>query len=105
MKLKKNDKVKIISGKDKGKTGKILKVLAGEDKIVVEGINKVKKHVKPGSVNQNKEGGIVSIEKPIHVSNAMFYDDETNQTTRIGYRVIDGKKYRVNKRSGEVIEK
>jgi large subunit ribosomal protein L24 len=104
MKINKNDKVKIITGKDKGKEGKVLKVLIKDDKIVVEGVNVVKKHVKPGSVGQNKEGGIVSIEKPISVSNVMYLDEESGQTVRLGYKIIDGKKYRINKRTGEVIE-
>ncbi len=102
MKIIKNDKVKIIAGKDKGKLGKVLKVLPGDNKIVVEGINIVKKHVKPGTVS--KEGGIVSIEKPLNVSNVMFFDDKTNMPVRIGYKIIDGKKYRINKKTGEVIE-
>jgi large subunit ribosomal protein L24 len=105
MKIRKDDKVKIITGKDKGKEGKVLKVLKEEQKIVVEGVNVVKKHVKPGSVGQNKEGGIVSIEKPIAASNVMFLDDESGQPIRLGYKIIDGKKYRINKKTEEVIEK
>lgn len=67
MKVKSGDKVKVIAGKNKGKTGKVLKVLKARDLVFVEGVNLVKKHVKPGVVS--KEGGIVSIEKPVHVSN------------------------------------
>ena len=72
MKIHKDDKVKIITGKDKGKTGKVLKTYGAKAKILVEGVNIVKRHVKPGAVS--KEGGIISIERPIHVSNAMVVD-------------------------------
>ncbi len=72
MRIHTNDKVKIITGKDKGKTGKVLKIYEAKAKILVEGVNIVKRHVKPGAVS--KEGGIISVERPIHVSNAMVVD-------------------------------
>lgn len=103
MKIHTNDKVKIITGKDKGKTGKVLKTYETKDKVLVEGVNIVKRHVKPGAVS--KEGGIISIERPIHVSNVMVVDGKGAHPIRIGYKLVDGKKYRVNKKSGEVIEK
>lgn len=103
MKIKKGDKVKIISGKDKGKVAPVLKVLEQTGKIVVEGVNKVKKHVKPGAVS--KEGGIISIEEPIDASNVMYFDEKLNKTVRIGYKIVNGKKYRVSKKSGEIIDK
>lgn len=103
MKIRKDDKVKILSGKDRGKVSKVLKVLKSRQKIVVEGVNVVKKHVKPGAVT--KEGGIISIEKPIDVSNAMYYDDNLKKTVKVGYKLIDGKKYRVAKKTGEMIDK
>jgi large subunit ribosomal protein L24 len=103
MKIKLKDKVKVISGKDKGKVGEILKVLPLERKVVVQGVNIVKRHVKPGVVN--KEGGIVTFEKPIDVSNVMFFDEKENKTSRIGYSVVDGKKYRLIKKSKEVLNK
>lgn len=103
MRIKKDDKVKIIVGKDRGKIAKVLKVINSDNKVVVEGVNMVKKHVKPGAVS--KEGGIISIEKPIDVSNVMYYDETSKKTTRIGYKVIDGKKYRVSKKTGEVLDK
>lgn len=103
MKIKKGDKVKVITGKDRGKVATVLKVLPSENKIVVEGVNVVKKHVKPGTVS--KEGGIVSVEKPIDISNVMFYDEKSKKTVRIGYKIIDGKKYRVNKKTGDVLDK
>lgn len=103
MKIKKGDKVKIIAGKDIGKTGAVLRVLPKKNKVVVEGINIVKKHVKPGTVS--KEGGIIKKEMPISVSNVMYFDDQLSRPVRLGSKVVDGKKYRVNKITGEVIEK
>lgn len=103
MKIKKGDKVKIILGKDSGKVATVLKVLNESGKIVVEGVGIVKKHVKPGAVS--KEGGIVSIEKPIDVSNVMYFDEKINKPVRIGYKLINGKKYRFSKKSGELIDK
>ena len=103
MRIKKDDKVKVISGKDRGKVSKVLKVLKPRGKIVVEGVNIVKKHVKPGAVT--KEGGIISIEKPIDVSNVMYYDEDSKEAVKIGYKVIDGKKYRVSKKTGEILDK
>jgi large subunit ribosomal protein L24 len=103
MKLRLKDKVKVISGKDKGKTGEIIKVLLLENKVIVQGINFVKKHVKPGVVN--KEGGIITFEKPVHVSNVMFLDEKENKPSRLGYTLVDGKKFRVIKETGEVLKK
>jgi large subunit ribosomal protein L24 len=103
MKIKLKDKVKIISGKDKGKVGEVIRVLPLENKIVVQGVNIVKRHVKPGVIN--KEGGIVTFEKAIHVSNAMYFDEKENKTSRIGYSIVDGKKYRLVKRTKEVMNK
>lgn len=103
MKIRKGDKVKILTGKDKGKTGTVLMTLKERGKVLVEGINIVKKHVKPGTVS--KEGGIVSIEKPIDVSNVMFFDEKNKKTARIGFKVADGKKYRISKKTGEILDK
>jgi large subunit ribosomal protein L24 len=103
MKIKKNDKVKVITGKDKGKIGKVLKVLPAKNRIVIEGVNIVKRHIKPGTMS--KEGGIVSIEKAVDVSNVMYFDDKSSLPVRLGYKLIDGKKYRVNIKNGEVLEK
>jgi large subunit ribosomal protein L24 len=102
MKLRKNDPVIVIAGKDKGKKGKILNVYKKTNKVLVEGVNKVKRHVKPGTIT--KEGGIISIEKPIDVSNVMYFDEKSSKATRIGYKLIDGKKYRISRKSGDVIE-
>lgn len=103
MKIREGDKVKVISGKDKGKVSTVLKVLKSDNKIVVEGVSMVKRHVKPGTVS--KEGGIISIEKPIDVSNVMYYDESSKKTTRIGYKVIDGKKVRVSKKTEDILDK
>lgn len=110
MHVKKGDKVTVISGKDKGKTGVILASFPSKERVLVEGVNVVKKHTKPNQ--ENPQGGIVSIEAPIHVSNVMFVDPKSNEPTRIGYKleeeVIEGAKhlvkYRVAKKSGEVID-
>jgi large subunit ribosomal protein L24 len=102
-KIKKNDKVKVIAGKDKGKIATVLKVLKDRDLVLVEGVNMVKKHVKPGSVS--KEGGIVSIEKPIHVSNVMYYSEKAGRPVRVGFKVTDGKKFRICKKTGEILDK
>ena len=80
MKFKTGDKVIIIAGKDKGNTGRISKVLRKENKVIVEGQNLVKKHIKPSANNQN--GGIVSVEAPIHASNVMFMDEKSNKRVR-----------------------
>lgn len=103
MKLRKGDKVQVIAGRDKGKTGSILRIFADKNAAIVEGINKVKKHVKPGTLS--KEGGIISIERPIDVSNLMFLDSKTNKPVKVGFKIVEGKKYRVNKKTGEVLEK
>jgi large subunit ribosomal protein L24 len=103
MKIKKGDKVKIISGKDVGKVGVVLRVVPAQDKVVVEGVNVVKKHVKPGTVS--KEGGVIKKEAPIHASNVMYFDNELGKGIRLGTKVVDGKKYRINKVTGKVLEK
>lgn len=102
MKIKKGDKVKVISGKDNGKISVVLKVLNDKNKVVVEGVNKVKKHIKPGKANE--QGGVIEFEKPIDTSNVMFYNESLGKAVRIGYKFIDGKKYRVCKKSGEVLD-
>ena len=84
MKLKVGDKVKVISGSDKGKEGKIIKTLRAEDKVIVEGVHIVKKHQKG---NGQETGGILEVEAPIHVSNVMIIDPKTKKGTRIGHTV------------------
>ncbi|MGY3778350.1 50S ribosomal protein L24 [Isobaculum melis] len=103
MYVKTGDKVKIISGKDKGKEGIVLKAFPKKDRVVVEGMNMMKKHQKPNTANP--QGGILTIEAPIHVSNVMLIDPKTGEPTRVGYKVEDGKKVRVSKKTGEVLDK
>lgn len=101
--VKKGDKVQVISGKDKGKQGVILEAYPKLNKVLVEGVNVVKKHAKPSQANP--QGGILSQEAPIHASNVMPLDPKTGAPTRVGYNVVDGKKVRVAKKSGETLDK
>jgi len=103
MHVKKGDKVQVISGKDKGKQGVILEAFPKKDRVLVEGVNIVKKHSKPSQANP--QGGIISQEAAIHVSNVMPLDPKTGEPTRVGYTVVDGKKVRVAKKSGESLDK
>jgi len=103
MHVKKGDKVMVITGKDKGKTGVILAAYPKKDRVLVEGINIVKKHTKPNQANP--QGGIVSQEAAIHVSNVMPIDPKTGEPTRVGYKIEDGKKIRIAKKSGEALDK
>lgn len=103
MHVKKDDTVIVISGKDKGKKGRVLEAYPRENRVLVEGVNMVKKHVKPS--RQNPQGGIITQEAPIHASNVMLVDPKTGQPTRIGYKILEnGKKVRVAKKSGQVID-
>ncbi len=103
MNFKKGDKVNVIAGKDKGKSGKILRVLRSSDRVIVEGINVVKKHQKPTANNQT--GGIIEIEHPIHISNVMMADPKTGKSTRVGHETNkNGKKVRISKKSNEKID-
>ena len=97
-KLKKGDEVIVLAGKDKGKTGKIVKMLPEKDKAIVSNINKVKKNQKP---DNNQAGGIIEKEMPIHVSNLSFYDNVSKKGTRIGFRFSNNKKVRFNKSTGK----
>lgn len=99
--VKTGDKVKVIAGKDKGKEGTIVKTIAASDRVVVEGVNMIKKHQKPN--NQYPQGGIIELEAPIHVSNVQLLDPSTNEPTRVGYKVEDGKKVRFAKKSGTTL--
>lgn len=90
MHVKKGDKVKVITGKDKGKSGKVLAAFPKKDRVLIEGINMVKKHTKPSNVNP--QGGILNVEAPIHVSNVMLIDPKTGEPTRVGYEVKGDKK-------------
>ena len=100
-KIKKGDEVIVLAGKDKGKKGKIIKLLPKLNKAIVSDINKVKKHQKPGN---NEPGGIVEKEMPIHLSNLNFFDSKSNKGVRVGFKFNkDGKKLRINKKTGTEI--
>jgi large subunit ribosomal protein L24 len=104
-KIKKEDKVLVISGKHKGEVGKVVKIIG--DKAIVQGLNKVKKHVK--SVNpEQKKPTIVQVEKPIHISNLMVIDSTNNKPTRVGFSFIElegkKKKVRISKKSGQELK-
>ncbi len=103
MHIKKGDTVVIITGKSKGKTGKVPHAFPKKEKVIVEGVNMIKKHQKPsGNVQQ---GGIIEKEAPVHVSNVMFYDSKAKSGTRITYKDLeDGKKVRVSVKTGEVLD-
>jgi len=108
MKIRKNDMVMVISGNDRGKTGKVLKVYPQKDRVIVEGINLTKRHTKPSQ--KNPQGGIQEKEAPINASNVMILDPKTNEPTRIGSKIIldekTGKKKitRIARASGEMIQ-
>lgn len=102
--VKKGDLVVVIAGKDKGKSGRVIKVMPKEEKVVVERINLVKKHVRPGPATG--QGGILEVEAPIHVSNVMPLCPNCNRPTRVGKKFLeDGTKVRVCKRCGESLDK
>lgn len=102
LKIKKGDQVIVLSGEDKGKTGEVVKSMPKDSKVVVQGINLVKRHTKP---SQTTPGGIVTKEAPIDISNVSIVDPKTGKATKIGYKEVNGKKVRVARKSGEVIDK
>lgn len=99
--IRKNDLVAVIAGKEKGKTGKVLKVIPAEQRAVVEKLNLVKKHQKPNAAN--RQGGIIQKEQGIHISNLMLVCPKTKKPTRVALKIVDGKKVRISKKSGEQI--
>lgn len=101
--IKTGDKVRVMRGKDAGKEGTVTKVLNGKDRVVVEGVNMIKKHVKPSTVNPN--GGVIDTEAAIHVSNVMLLDPKDGKPTRVGKSVVDGKRVRIAKKSGDALDK
>ncbi len=101
MNLKKGDRVIVIAGRDKGKSGVIQKVIPESNRVVVEGINVRKKHQKP--TQANPEGSIVEVYAPIDASNVMLEDPKTKKPTRIGHKIVKGKKVRFAKKSGTVL--
>lgn len=102
LKLKKGDRVIVLAGKDKGKRGEILRVLRRENRAIVQGVNVVKRHTAP---SQAGPGGINTKELPVHVSNLAIEDPKDGKATRVGYKILaDGKKVRIARRSGELID-
>ena len=97
MKVKSGDMVLVIAGKDKGAKGKVTKAYPEQNRVVVEGVNRIKKHVRP---SQTQQGGIVTQEAPIHVSNVMVIDSD-GKPARVGYEIKDGKKVRISRRNGK----
>ena len=104
LKIKKGDKVKVITGKNKGKVGEVLRVFPAENRAIVSGINLAKVHLKPSAVNNN--GGIFQKELKIHISNLSHLDPKSSEVTKVGIKVLEnGKKVRFAKKSGEIISK
>ena len=102
-KIRKDDEVIVLTGRDKGKRGAVLRVVTKTDRVLVEGVNVAKRHVKP--TQTDPRGGIVEREAPIHISNVALIDPESDRPTRVRYkRLEDGRKVRVAARSGEVID-
>jgi large subunit ribosomal protein L24 len=101
-KIKKGDKVVVVSGRDKGKSGEVLGVLRAEERVLVQGVNMMKRHTRP---RPGEPGGIVEKEAAIHISNVAHIDPKSQKPTRVGYRILDdGRKVRFAKRSGEVLD-
>jgi len=102
--IRSGDEVVVIAGKHKGRRGKVLRVELDSDRVVVQGVNVVTKHVKPG--RENPQGGIVKQEAPVHISNVMIADPQTGDATRVRFKLLDdGRKVRVAVKSGEQIDK
>ena len=108
MKIRRDDTVRIIAGKDKGRTGRVLRVDPKKDKVYVEGANIIKRHTRPRTLRDTQRaqelGGIVEKEGPIHVSNVMLVDMESNEPTRVGITRDGGRRRRVSKRTGKEID-
>jgi large subunit ribosomal protein L24 len=103
-KIRKGDEVVVITGKDKGRRGKVSQVLVGSGQLVVEGINVAKKHQKPNP-NAGVTGGIVDMEMPIQASNVMLWNPESEKGDRVGFKMVGEKKVRVFKSNGEVLDR
>jgi large subunit ribosomal protein L24 len=102
-KIKKGDRVVVITGRDRGRQGEVLRVLRKEDRLVVQGVNMVKRHQRPSA---GHPGGIVDKEASIHISNVAHIDPDSDKPTRVGYRMLDdGRKVRFARRSGEIIDR
>ena len=104
LKIRRDDEVVVISGKDRGKTGRVLRVEPRKQRVYVEGLNIVKRHQKPSALNPNAQAGVIEREGPIHVSNVALVDPKDNKPTRVGIKREDGKRFRVARRSGQQID-
>jgi len=105
IRIRKNDVVEVISGRDRGKRGKVLVVLPEKARVLVQGVNFIKRHTRPNP-QRNIKGGIAEREAPIHVSNVMIVSADDDKRTRIGFKLLpDGRKARIGRRSGEVLDK
>jgi large subunit ribosomal protein L24 len=104
LKIRRDDEVVVISGKDRGKTGKVLRVEPKKQRVYVEGLNIVKRHQKPSALNPNAQAGVIEREGPIHVSNVALVDPKEKKPTRVGIKREDGKRFRVARRSGQQID-
>jgi large subunit ribosomal protein L24 len=102
LKIKKGDNVIVIAGRDRGKTGEVIRVMPEDSRLVVQGVNMVKRHTAP---RPGQPGGIVEKEASIHVSNVAHVDPKENKPTRVGYKTVDGRKVRFARRSGEMIDR
>ena len=103
--VRKNDMVVVRAGKDRGKRGRVLRVLTDKNRVVVEGVNMIKRHTRPNP-QKNIKGGIVEREAPIHASNVMLLDPDSNEATRLGIRTLpDGRRVRISRKSGTVVDK
>jgi large subunit ribosomal protein L24 len=108
LRIRRDDTVRVIAGKDRGRTGRVKSVDSKKQKVYVEGVNIVKRHIKPRTLRDTQRaqeiGGIVEMEGPIHISNVMLIDPETNEPTRVGIKREDGRRLRIGKKSGKEIE-
>ena len=103
--IRKNDMVAVRTGKDRGKRGRVIRVLADTNRVIVEGVNLIKRHTRPNP-QKNIKGGIVEREASIHASNVMVLDPDTNEPTRLGTKVLpDGRRVRIGRKSGTVVDK
>ena len=105
MVVRKNDTVVVRAGKDRGKRGRVLRVITDKNRVVVEGVNMIKRHTRPNP-QKNIKGGIVEREASIHASNVMLLDPETNEPTRVGSKTLpDGRRIRIGRKSGATVDK
>jgi large subunit ribosomal protein L24 len=103
--IRKNDMVAVRTGKDRGKRGRVLRVLIDKNRVIVEGVNLIKRHTRPNP-QKNIKGGIVEREASIHASNVMLLDPDTNEPTRLGTKILpDGRRVRIARKSGTVVDK